>query len=96
MLKLIYAPMSKSSVKRFLFYADYLCYIARFSFREIDNIVHDHLTASVAFYISRQEFAGWFNENAVERPEIHWHNQNSWRGSAHIKSSMRAEAGHEK
>lgn len=96
MLKLIYAPLAQTGLRRFLFYADYLCYIARFPFREIHNIVHDHLTAPVAFYISREEFARWFNENAVERLEIHWHNQNSWRGFAQIKSSKRAEAGYAK
>jgi len=47
----------------------------------------------VAFYISREEFAEWFDENEIERPEIHWHNRNSWRGFARIKpSSGRAEA----
>ena len=87
MLKLIYAPLGKTGLKRFLFYADYLGYIARFPFREIHNIVHDHLTAPVAFYINREEFAGWFDENGTERPEIHWHNRNSWRGFARIKQS---------
>lgn len=91
-LKLIYSPMGKITLKQFLFYADYLCYIARFPFREIHNIVHDHLTAPVAFYISREEFALWFVENETERAEIHWHNQNSWRGFARVRSSERAEA----
>lgn len=92
MLKLIYAPFAQTGLKRFLFYADYLCYIARFPFREIHNIVHDHLTAPVAFYISREEFARWFGENETERAEIHWHNQNSWRGFARVRASVRAEA----
>jgi SAM-dependent methyltransferase len=92
MLKLIYAPLAPTGLRRFLFYSDYLCYIARFPFREIHNIVHDHLTAPVAFYISREEFAEWFKENEIERVEIHWHNQNSWRGFARVRSSERAEA----
>src|SRR5262249_15425430 len=94
-LKLIYAPLAQTGLKRFLFYADYLSYIARFPFREIHNIVHDHLTAPVAFYIRREEFARWFDQNETERSEIHWHNRNSWRGFARIKpsgSSERAEA----
>jgi len=85
-LKLIYAPLAQTGLKRFLFYADYLSYIARFTFREIHTIVHDHLTAPVAFYIRREEFAQWFDENETEHAEIHWHNSNSWRGLARIQS----------
>lgn len=79
-LKLVYQPLGKTGLKQFLFYGDYLGYIARFPFREIHNIVHDHLTAPVAFYISREEFDDWFNEAQAQRIEIHWHNSNSWRG----------------
>ncbi len=80
LLKLVYAPLGKTKFSRFLFYADYLGYISRFPFREIHNIVHDHLTAPVAFYISREEFEEWFRSASVSRAEIHWHNRNSWRG----------------
>ncbi len=93
-LKLVYQPLANSGLKRFLFYADYLCYIARFPFREIHNIVHDHLTAPVAFYISRQEFEEWFREAGTERTEIHWHNSNSWRGLGYVKAQPKAEARH--
>jgi SAM-dependent methyltransferase len=91
-LKLIYAPLARSGLKRYLFYADYLCYIAQFPFVEIHNIVHDHLTAPVAFYIRREEFARWFDDNETERAEIHWHNRNSWRGLARVKQSEGLEA----
>jgi len=95
-LKIIYAPLAQTGLKRYLFYADYLNYIAQFPFLEIHNIVHDHLTAPVAFYIRRDEFAEWFDENEIEGTEIHWHNRNSWRGFARIQSSgsssRRAEA----
>lgn len=94
-LKLVYAPLENTPLSRRLFYADYLTYIAKFPFREIHNIVHDHLTAPVAFYIPREEFAEWFAEARAEKAEIHWHNQNSWRGFARIQGSeSRAEAGH--
>src|SRR5262245_58264406 len=86
-LKLIYAPLARTGLKRYLFYAEYLSYIAQFPFVEIHNIVHDHLTAPVAFYIRREEFALWFDENGTERAEIHWHNRNSWRGLARVQSS---------
>ncbi len=92
LLKLIYAPLSQTKLARFLFYADYLNYIARFPFREIHNIVHDHLTAPVAFYLNREDFAAWFNDAETERAEIHWHNRNSWRGFAFTRTAQRAEA----
>jgi SAM-dependent methyltransferase len=92
-LKLIYAPLARTGLKRHLFYGDYLSYIARFPFVEIHSIVHDHLTAPVAFYIRREEFAEWFDENEIDRAEIHWHNRNSWRGLARVRTSSRlAEA----
>lgn len=93
-LKLLYAPLAGTRLSRLLFYPDYLCYIARFPFREIHNIVHDHLTAPVAFYISREEFQQWFGSAAAERTEIHWHNRNSWRGFGFIPSAKQAEARH--
>jgi SAM-dependent methyltransferase len=83
-LKLVYAPLAQTSLKRWLFYGDYLCYIARFPFREIHNIVHDHLTAPVAYYIRRAEFADWYKDAQAVDYEIAWHNRNSWRGFGFI------------
>ncbi len=74
-----------------LFYADYLGYISGFPFREIHNIVHDHLTAPIAFYLRREEFAEWFAKAGMEEAEIHWHNRNSWRGFGTIPGG---EGGH--
>jgi SAM-dependent methyltransferase len=82
LLKLVYRPLAKTGFSRRLFYAEYLRYIARFPFREIHNIVHDHLTAPVAFYLEREELSEWFRAAGLERIEIHWHNRNSWRGFA--------------
>ncbi len=93
LLKMVYWPLSGTKLARFLFYGDYLSYIARFPFREIHNIVHDHLTAPTAFYIGREEFSDWFRTAEIERTEIHWHNRNSWRGFAATKPSGQAEAG---
>lgn len=70
-----------------------ICVTSRaFPFREIHNIVHDHLTAPVAFYISRQEFAEWFKD-ANATYETHWHNRNSWRGLGYIKANAEASRG---
>ncbi len=98
LLKLVYAPLGRTNLRPYLFYADYLSYIAKFPFREIHNIVHDHLTAPVAFYLSRDQFADWFREARAAEVKIEWHNRNSWRGFALIGSkaepSPRAEASH--
>jgi SAM-dependent methyltransferase len=94
LLKTIYAPLGGTRLARRLFYADYLSYIARFPFREIHNIVFDHLTAPVAFYISREEFDDWFRAARAEGIEIAWHNRNSWRGFGIIGASAPAEAGY--
>ncbi len=94
-LKLIYAPLSATPLRNWLFYSAYLCYIARFPFRELHNIVHDHLTAPVAFYIPREEFADWYKEIQAVDYEIVWHNCNSWRGFGYIESSTKfGEAKH--
>ena len=93
-LKLVYAPLGRTALKGSLFYADYLCYIAAFPFREIHNIVHDHLTAPVAFYLSREEFGEWFSSAQAERVELHWHNRNSWRGFGSAKGAAAKEARH--
>lgn len=92
-LKLIYAPLANSRWRRHLFYADYLGYIARFPFREIHNIVHDHLTAPIAFYLRREEFAAWFSDAGTVSTEISWHNQNSWRGFGKVPEAVGRGAG---
>lgn len=78
-LRLIYAPARRRGWNR-LFYADYLGYISGFPFREIHNIVHDHLTAPIAFYLRREEVAEWYAEAGMPEAVVTWHNRNSWRG----------------
>lgn len=79
-LRLVYAPLAKTRLRQILFYGEYLGYIARFPFREIHNIVHDHLTAPLAFYLTREEFAEWYRSAGTIETQINWHNRNSWRG----------------
>ena len=76
----VYAPFIRAGLGRGLFYGAYIGYIARFPFREVHNIVFDHLTAPTAFYLTRDEFEGWFGEARAEGVKIAWHNRNSWRG----------------
>ena len=91
LLRAIYLPTRDTQIGSRLFYADYLGYIARFPIKEIHNIVHDHLTAPIAFYVSREEFGRWFEMEQTERSQIHWHNRNSWRGMAFTRSTNDAK-----
>jgi hypothetical protein len=86
--KLVYGPLNRSakgtSLARHLFYNDYLKAIAGFGWREQHTIVFDHLLAPTAFYISRKDFADWWDEIGVNDVTISWHNRNSWRGFGRI------------
>ena len=86
--KTVYGPLNQSprgaSIARHLFYNDYLKSIAGFGWREQHTIVFDHLVAPTAFYISREEFAEWWQEIGVHEPDINWHNSNSWCGFGRV------------
>ncbi len=87
--KLIYGPLNRSErgsrLSRHLFYNDYLNAISGFGWREQHTIVFDHLVAPVAFYISREEFEGWWRAVGAVDVVIGWHNKNSWRGFGRMK-----------
>jgi len=80
--KLFYRPANilASPLARHLFYNEYMNHLADFGWREQHNIVFDHLVAPTAFYISKPEFEGWWNEIGAEDIEVIWHNRNSWCG----------------
>ena len=80
--KLVYRPLNIASkpAAKYLFYNEYLNHIGTFGWREQHNIVFDHLVAPTAFYISKEDFEGWWKDIAAEDVEIIWHNQNSWCG----------------
>lgn len=82
--RLLYGPTGGRLWGRRLPYGDYLRYIAPFPFREQRHIVFDHLVAPIAFYLRREEFAGWFDRAGLEEVCIEQHNGNSWRGFARI------------
>ena len=81
--KLIYGPLNQSVAGRkiagHLFYNDYLNAISKFGWREQHTIVFDHLVAPTSHYISRDEFAEWWNDVHATEVNIGWHNSNSWR-----------------
>jgi SAM-dependent methyltransferase len=81
--KLVYRPLNaigNGSIAQHLFYNEYMKAISGFGWREQHTIVFDHLVAPTAFYISRAEFAEWWEEIGASDVQISWHNQNSWRG----------------
>jgi len=84
--KLIYRPLNKTAkpLAEKLFYNEYLNHLGMFGWREQHNIVFDHLVAPTAFYISREEFAGWWKQIDAQDVEIIWHNRNSWCGFGKI------------
>jgi SAM-dependent methyltransferase len=87
--KTVYGPLNRSakgaSMARHLFYNDYLKAFSGFGWREQHCIVFDHLVAPTAFYISREEFAGWWRDIGIQDAEITWHNSNSWRGFGRVE-----------
>ena len=78
--RLLYRPTRNTVMAKTLPYGPYLSYISDFPFREQRSIVFDHLVAPVAFYIRRDEFAGWFDRAGLTNVTIQHHNANSWRG----------------
>jgi SAM-dependent methyltransferase/uncharacterized protein YbaR (Trm112 family) len=82
--KLVYGPLNRSgsgtALARRLFYNDYMTAISDFGWREQHTIVFDHLVAPTAFYISREEFAAWWQAINACDVTINWHNRNSWCG----------------
>jgi len=84
--KLVYRPLNAAAkpIANRLFYNEYLNHLGTFGWREQHNIVFDHLVAPTAFYISKDEFTGWWNELGAEDIEITWHNENSWCGFGRV------------
>lgn len=86
----LYRPARRDRLRwlrSWLIYYSYMSYIADFPFREIHHIVHDHLAAPVAHYLSRAEVAAWFNAVGASSAVIERHNENSWRGCGRMPES---------
>ncbi|NOY81867.1 MAG: methyltransferase domain-containing protein [Kiritimatiellaeota bacterium] len=81
--RLIYRPVARNprlnSLRRVLFYFDYLAWLGQFGFRHTHHVVFDHLVAPVAFYIFREELEKWFSDAGLELVRMSWRNRNSWR-----------------
>lgn len=78
--KFVYKPLSWLLPNARIFYRDYMLHLSEFGWKEQHNIVFDHLTAPIAFYISRDEFEQWWREAKAKDVQIIWHHKNSWCG----------------
>ena len=78
-LKTIYAPLTNWGKREsFLFYSSYLGSISPFPFKEIDNIVVDHLCPPIAYYLSKDELEKMVEPLKPSKTQFRWHNKNSW------------------
>lgn len=85
--KLVYGPARRRGSAHRLPYGEYLSYIAPFPFHEQRSIVFDHLATPIAFYLRREEVAGWFERLGLEKIRIAHHNGNSWRGFGRVPAA---------
>ena len=81
-LQLIYKPVNdhEMRLRRWLPYNDYLYYSARLSYPSLVSVVFDHLVPQLSAYISRDEFADWFQAEELIDVVITPRNNMSWRG----------------
>lgn len=85
--KLVYRPLRGTAASRVLPYGPYLSYISDFPYREQRSIVFDHLVAPVAYYLTRDEYAAWFERAGLVDVTIQHHNANSWRGFGRVPAA---------
>ncbi len=82
-LKLVYVPIERvqrlAFLKPWLPYK-YLLWLSRFGFRHTHHVVFDHLVAPKEDYLTRGEFAAWFDRAGLIDKTLTPRNQNSWRG----------------
>jgi len=79
LLKALYGPLSGWGKREsFLPYSSYLGSISPFPFREIDNIVVDHLCPEVAYYLSKADIEEMFEPLHPSFLSLRFHHKNSW------------------
>lgn len=92
-VKTVYGPVARhrrvSGLGRYLFYFDYLAFLAQFGYREHAFIIFDHAVPSIARYIRRDEFVEWFSAAGLERVVVTMRGGNSWRGFGMMPSGIR-------
>lgn len=84
-LKLAYLPAGRiRPMQRMLPYFPYMHWLATKNFRHNHQVIYDHLNPSIAFYIRREEFEGWFERAGLKDVRITPRNANSWRGTGRL------------
>lgn len=79
LLKIVYGPLTKWGKKEsFLYYSSYLGSISPYPFKEIDNIVVDHLCPSIAYYLSKEDIEKITMPLNPSKFQLRWHHKNSW------------------
>ncbi|MCX7829503.1 MAG: class I SAM-dependent methyltransferase [Acidobacteria bacterium] len=78
-LKTIYGPITRWGNKdSSLYYSSYLGSISPYPFKEIENIVVDHLCPPIAHYLSRDEVEKMVTPLNPADVKYRWHHKNSW------------------
>ncbi|HOO56669.1 MAG TPA: methyltransferase domain-containing protein [bacterium] len=84
-LKALYYPAGKydiAALKKLLPYYPYMNWLSQRGFGHTHVVIHDHLTAPIAYYIKKEDFEDWFREQGMEGLELIHRNSNSWIGVA--------------
>jgi SAM-dependent methyltransferase len=88
-LKLLYRPVNQlpalKRFRRFLFYNDYLSYLAKLEYPVIHSVVFDHLAPRISHYLSKEDVLEWFSEANFKEVIVTPRNENSWRGFGSTK-----------
>ncbi len=83
LLKALYFPAGAYNIgflKRVLPYFPYMYWLSKRNFGHTHGIVHDHLTAPIAFYIKKEDFLKWFEKESFTDVKLYHRNENSWTG----------------
>jgi SAM-dependent methyltransferase len=90
LVKIVYGPLDRLAPKaaRSLPYGHYLSYVSRFTPRQLHGIVHDHLAAPVAHYLSRGDLLDIMAASPVEELVLRHHNGMSWLVTGRVRASV--------
>jgi SAM-dependent methyltransferase len=84
LVKGIYGPVARQPAlapwRRWLFYFDYLAFLAQFDYATLALIIFDHAVPTIAEYIPRAVFAEWFAAASLTDVTVTMRGGNSWRG----------------
>src|SRR5258706_5337197 len=90
LVKIVYGPLDRlaPSAARSLPYGRYLSYVSRFTPRQLHGIVHDHLSAPVAHYLTREDLLDIMTASPVEELVLRHHNGMSWLVTGRVRAPV--------